>query len=184
MILPPPQPLTTGGKYAVFVPLVEENQELSLLFTRRAMTLRRQPGEICFPGGKIDPGESPLEAAQRELWEELGVHPTMVYGQTDYLLHRNGDLIYPVLGKIATDFACNKAEVAEFFTVPVTALRNQESTLEVLLTPTACFPKEALSLEEDYAFTPVKEKFPVYQVGESYIWGITGRITKHILSLL
>ena len=47
------------AEYAVLVPLVEGGEELSLLFEVRAYTLRRQPGEVCFPGGRIEPGESP-----------------------------------------------------------------------------------------------------------------------------
>ena len=42
------------GRYAVLVPLVEGEEGLSLLYEVRARTLRRQPGEVCFPGGRIE----------------------------------------------------------------------------------------------------------------------------------
>ena len=42
-------------KYAVLLPLIEVHNETHILFEVRSMSLRRQPGEICFPGGKVDP---------------------------------------------------------------------------------------------------------------------------------
>ena len=53
-------------EYAVLVPLVERPEGLSLLYEVRAHTLRRQPGEVCFPGGRIEGVESPEECALRE----------------------------------------------------------------------------------------------------------------------
>ena len=54
------------GRYAVLVPLVEHDGELSVLYEVRAATLRRQPGEVCFPGGRMEPGETPEVSALRE----------------------------------------------------------------------------------------------------------------------
>ena len=45
------------GQYSVLVPLVEREGGLSLLYEVRAGSLRRQPGEVCFPGGRLEPGE-------------------------------------------------------------------------------------------------------------------------------
>ena len=50
--------------YAVLVPLVEQNGELCLLYEVRARTLRRQPGEVCFPGGLMEKGESPEDRSE------------------------------------------------------------------------------------------------------------------------
>lgn len=49
-------------QYAVLVPLVEGPEGPSLLFEVRASTLAHQPGEVCFPGGRVEPGESPRTA--------------------------------------------------------------------------------------------------------------------------
>src|SRR5215510_11268528 len=46
-----------------------------LLLTERAHDMRSHPGQVSFPGGSIDPGETPREAALREAWEETGVRP-------------------------------------------------------------------------------------------------------------
>ena len=62
-------------QYAVLVPLVEGPEGPSLLFEVRASTLAHQPGEVCFPGGRVEPGESPKDCALRETFEELAIPP-------------------------------------------------------------------------------------------------------------
>ena len=61
------------GDFAVMAPLVRVGGETHLLFEVRALHMRRQPGEVCFPGGRIEPGEEPVECAVRETTEELGI---------------------------------------------------------------------------------------------------------------
>ena len=64
----------TVGEYAVLVPLVEKEGRLWLLFETRASTLvGHQPNEVCFPGGRREPGERPADTALRETWEEIGI---------------------------------------------------------------------------------------------------------------
>ena len=58
---------------AVLAPIVARDDGLFLLLTQRASHLREHSGQIAFPGGKIDPGESPLDAALREAEEEIGL---------------------------------------------------------------------------------------------------------------
>ena len=69
----------TAFRSAVIIPLVEAEGEWHVLFEVRAFTMRKQPGDISFPGGKIDITDaSPMEAALRETHEELGVDPKTV----------------------------------------------------------------------------------------------------------
>ena len=70
------QPLFIGEetalRYAVLIPLVQVDGEWHVLFEVRSLTMRKQPGDISFPGGRIDPTDaSPMEAAIRETHEEL-----------------------------------------------------------------------------------------------------------------
>lgn len=181
-----PKPMNIQREYAVFVPLVEIEGEIHLLFQKRSKTMRRQPSEICFPGGKIDPGESPLTAAVRELQEELGISPRKIYGQSNFLVTRNQEIIYPVLGEIAyqKDFSLSKNEVESIFYVPITQLQAQKEELTLKIEPIPQFEFSALSLQEEYEFRPGEERFSVYRWENQVIWGMTGRITKEVLSYL
>ena len=59
--------------YAVLCPLVERPDGLHLLFEVRSAALHRQPGEVCFPGGRMEAGETPEQCALRETEEELAI---------------------------------------------------------------------------------------------------------------
>ncbi|CAG5099094.1 Oidioi.mRNA.OKI2018_I69.XSR.g16245.t1.cds [Oikopleura dioica] len=63
---------------AVMIPLCIKDGKPSLLFTRRAFTLRSHRGEVCFPGGRLESGETTVEAALREANEEIGLDPRLV----------------------------------------------------------------------------------------------------------
>lgn len=58
---------------AVLVPLIERPDGLTVLLTKRAETLRQHTGQVAFPGGRCDPGETPVETALREAEEEIGL---------------------------------------------------------------------------------------------------------------
>ena len=81
-----------GAEYAVLVPLVEGEEGLELLFEVRAATLSRQPGEVCFPGGRMERGETPAACALRESWEELAIPPARVelLAELDWVVHQSG----------------------------------------------------------------------------------------------
>ncbi|MDP1632330.1 MAG: CoA pyrophosphatase [Caulobacter sp.] len=117
-----PVPDTAPTPAAVLVALVEREAGLSVLLTRRSDTMRRHSGQVAFPGGRMDPGETVCEAALRETEEEVGLHRSHVTLAGLLTPYRTGTgyLITPVVGFVAPDLPMtpNAAEVAEIFETP------------------------------------------------------------------
>src|SRR5690625_64946 len=64
---------------AVLIPMVEREEDINIILTRRTDTLRSHPGQISFPGGRIEPEDLSIEAAAlRESQEEIGLPPGQV----------------------------------------------------------------------------------------------------------
>ena len=187
-----PQLMDCSRYYAVLVPLVEREGELSVLYEVRARTLRRQPGEVCFPGGRMEAGETAEDCALRETWEELAIPPSAVHvlGRLDFIAHRANFLMQPVLARVdgaALDAMCpSPAEVEETFLVPLAHLLDHPPLeYEYRLVPeTRGFPNELVGIPEDYRWQPGRENVPVYPWGKHAIWGLTGRITRNLVKLL
>ena len=95
----------------------------AFLLIHRPSTMRAHPGQVAFPGGKIDPGEDAVEAALREANEELGIHArdVTVIGPSDTYLSGSGYAITPVIAVIPPDLELhpNPTEVAQWFEAPV-----------------------------------------------------------------
>lgn len=109
---------------AVLVPLVERRDGLTVLFTRRAGHLRNHAGQISFPGGRLEPGDSgPVAAALRESEEEIGLerrHVTVAGFLPDHVVV-SGYRVTPVVGFVRPGFALrlDQSEVAEAFEAPL-----------------------------------------------------------------
>ncbi len=108
---------------AVLVPIVDR-AEPTLLLTRRTETLRRHPGQVAFPGGRIDPGDDgPVDAALREAEEEIALPRGVVdiIGIADRYRTGTGYDVTPVVGVVPPGLALvpHEAEVAAVFEVPL-----------------------------------------------------------------
>jgi len=102
---------------------ITERERPGLLLIHRPSTMRAHPGQVAMPGGKLDPGEGPSEAALREAHEELGIPPEMVriVGEGDLYRTATGFEITPVIGVVPPDLDLqpNPAEVAQWFEAPL-----------------------------------------------------------------
>ena len=107
---------------AAVLAAITERDEPGFLLLHRPSNMRAHPGQVAFPGGKIDPGESAVEAALREAWEELGIRTSdvRVIGESDVYHTRTGFEITPVLAVVPADIEIvpNPTEVAQWFEAP------------------------------------------------------------------
>ena len=105
-----------------------------VILTQRPTTLRDHPGQVAFPGGKLDQGENAIEAALREAWEELALPPDQVrvIGSTDRYQTGTGFDITPVLSTIPPDlrFRPNPDEVESWFECPMAVLMDRSNWRE------------------------------------------------------
>lgn len=120
---------------AVLAPLVE-TPEPSLIFTVRSDTLSRHAGEVSFPGGLVDEGESPADAARREAFEEIGLDPTLprlVGALPPVHTYVSAILVIPFVGllHLPPDLFPAEAEIKEVLRVPLARLASHEEPMEL-----------------------------------------------------
>lgn len=113
---------------AVLTGLIARPEGVSVLLTRRSDALRRHSGQVALPGGRAEPGETPLQTALREAEEEVGLNPRFVrpIGLGDLYRTGTGYAITPVVALITPGFELkpDPGEVAEIFETPFQFLMN------------------------------------------------------------
>jgi 8-oxo-dGTP pyrophosphatase MutT (NUDIX family) len=146
---------------------VMENAEPALLLTQRTTTLSKHGGQIAFPGGRLDDGETPLQAALREAEEETGLASRYIepLGYLDGYLTVTGYFIVPVVARILPGFTFtpHAAEVDEIFDVPLSFLLNAQN-------------RETQTRE----WKGMTRRYYVYPYQQRYIWGATAGMIKNL----
>lgn len=160
---------------AVLLPLFQHNDDWNLLYTRRTESVDSHRGQVSFPGGAIEGIDNgPIEAALRELEEEIGIggDEVEILGCADNIWTISQFAVTPVVGRIPWPISLdlNEAEVARVFGVPLSWLVDAEN----LETELRDIPELGL-------------KVPVYYYkhydGE-LIWGATAQITLNFLEII
>ncbi len=173
---------------AVLCPLVEGEGGLRLLFEVRSSRVS-QGGEVCFPGGNMEPGETPQDCALRETEEELSIprEEVTLLGTPDFICSQRGFLLRPVLGLVSpAGFAAlrpSPAEVAEAFTVPLAFFRETEPDLRhYVLAPQVPedFPYGPVGIPRNYPWSRGQVEIPIWQYEGRAIWGMTARLVREI----
>ncbi|WP_099159103.1 NUDIX hydrolase [Virgibacillus ndiopensis] len=179
-------------KYAVLLPLIEKDNEIHILFEVRSHRLRRQPGEICFPGGRMDKQDKTnQDTALRETTEELGISLEKITDvfPLDYLVSPFGMLIFPYVGEIddPESITPNPSEVEEVFSVPLSFFQNNSPKIHYVnlqMKPEENFPFELIAGGQNYNWRTgkIEEYFYIYE--DKVIWGLTARILAHFIEVL
>ena len=119
---------------AVLVPIIVRGNEAFVLLTQRHAALSTHAGQIAFPGGRMDEGETPLAAALREAFEETGLHADFVeaLGYLDNYLTITQFVVTPVVGLVREGFVLvpQRSEVDAIFEVPLAFLMDQNNRLK------------------------------------------------------
>jgi 8-oxo-dGTP pyrophosphatase MutT (NUDIX family) len=166
-------PDATWTAAAVLVGLVQREEGLTVLLTRRADTLRNHTGQVAFPGGRSDPGETPWQTALREAHEEIGLDPSRVELaglSTPFRTAVTGYQITPVIGFIEPGFTLtpNPAEVADIFETP----------FGFIMDPANLTPQERETPAGD------RRRFYAATWEGQYIWGATAGMLRALYDRL
>jgi 8-oxo-dGTP pyrophosphatase MutT (NUDIX family) len=164
----------------VLAALFEEGGEARLILTRRSSGLRTHKGEVSFPGGRLDAGEGPTEAALREAHEEVGLDPARV--TTVGWIHPvmtmvSASLIVPVVATLAARprLVTSPVEVERAFDVALAELADPE-----------IFHEERWRIPGRSIPGSADDTFPVrfFEVSGEMIWGATGRMLYELMTIV
>ena len=163
-----PQTNLLNGSIESAVIVLHEEMTDSLVLTKRSMKLRDHPGDICFPGGRWQVGDTDLwMTALRELHEELGIDAHRLHFVKKLNIERtlNGLIIHPWLATIATLQPCvvNENEVAAVIKLPMHDVKKSFNYKEIMIERDGCVIKSCQ-----------------FTASYSLIWGATARIMKQL----
>ena len=158
-------------KPAAVLVAITDRPKPGLLLIHRPETMRAHPGQVAFPGGRIDPGEDAITAACREAEEELALPraAVRVIGASDSYRTGSGYEITPIIALVPPDLPLcpNPAEVADWFEAP----------LDFVLNPANHQPR-------DITVDSVQRRFIEMDFQGHRIWGVTAAILANLAARL
>ena len=196
-----PKPIGKYRRYSVFLPLVERDGEIQILFEVRSENLRKQPGEVSLPGGKLETNETPARCAVRETAEELCIQENSitVFGELNYMITYSNFTMFAFAGTIEFDALLktkpNPLEVKNILFVPLKFFMETEPEIWTnILRPEVHedFPIHKLNNiagEEGYKWRTGRSDVPMYtwkpnDGDDIVIWGLTARVIQDFVKIL
>jgi mutator protein MutT len=154
---------------AVLIVLRDGNEGAEVLLTRRSMSLRNHKGEVSFPGGRVDAGETPEDAARREAFEEVAMplDAVEIVGHLEPISTVVSlSYIIPVVGVLHGDpqLVPAAAEVARIFWTPLAELVRDDTYRE-----------------EWWGSPPLDRSIHFFELDDETIWGATARLLHQLL---
>ena len=155
---------------AVLIALADGPNGAEVLLTRRSMQLRNHRGEISFPGGRCDPGETPIETALREAEEEVGLaqQRPVIVGELEHL----------------------STIVSKSYIVPIVARLDERLDLSprtgeadrVMWTPIAELTRAGTYHRERWGLAPLDRPLHFFALDDETVWGATARMLVDLMS--
>jgi 8-oxo-dGTP pyrophosphatase MutT (NUDIX family) len=168
----PVHPEPAGSRHAaVLIALFDGGSGPEVVLTRRSLVLSNHRGEISFPGGRSDTGETARQTALREAWEEVGLDPSTVavVGELDQI-HTviTHSVITPVVGVLGTPprLRAATAEVDRVFTVPLDE-----------------FLRDDTFHAESWGPEPLERTMYFFELDDETVWGATARLLLQLLEV-
>jgi 8-oxo-dGTP pyrophosphatase MutT (NUDIX family) len=155
---------------AVLIVLIEGDDGAEVLLTRRSMEMRNHRGEISFPGGRLDAGETPIDAALREAHEEVGLDPSApaIVGELDHLnTIVSRSYIVPIVSVLdrRPELRPQTAEVDRVFWTPVSEL-TRPGTYRL----------------ERWGSVPLDRPLHFFELDDETVWGATAHMLVDLLT--
>lgn len=178
--------------FSIAIPLILRNGEYHLLYEVRSENLRRQPNEVCFPGGKVESDETTREAAVRETMEELNISRDVieVIDPLVPIMIPHNVMVFPYvvfLNIEYDDLVANEDEVQELFTVPLAFLMEttpEKHIIESQVIVPKDFPFEKIQNGKDYNWNRSAYDVYFFEYDHHIIWGLTAKITAVFTKIL
>ncbi len=163
----PPGDLPPARPAAVLAPIVARPEGLTVLLTQRSAHLRAHSGQVAFPGGKVDEGETALQTALREAQEEIGLEAHFVepLGWLDPYVTGTGFRIAPLVALVAPGF---------------TLRLNPQEVEAAFETPLAFLMDEANHQIHEREWAGRKRRFYAMPHDNRYIWGATAGMLRNL----
>lgn len=182
-------------KYAVMILLYKKNENIYIIFEKRGNSIK-QPGEISFPGGEIEKGETPIQAALRETQEEIEISMDSIeiIAKLPSLILMDSIEIIPIVGLLEEKYdqeklrEINNTEVDQCFMESIDSLINQkprsgEISYKIILNED--FPIEYLPNGEKYNWKNGTRTIYFYSLENGEIlWGLTAQIVKFVIDII